>query len=153
MGSSNPTGICPDDGCRCGEAQSEAMANRLRWSLPKQFDEGRHLHETARRFIEPGFEDYVCKLVHTIYGTMQGGHDWYETLSTTFNQLGYITSRADPCVQIKKVNGDYTVTTTYTDDIFGASNSDEEIKGRKDEIGRVWEIKDVGESEYFLGMR
>ena len=31
-------------------------------------------------FIEPGFEDHVCKLVHTIYGTMQGGHDWYETL-------------------------------------------------------------------------
>ena len=25
-------------------------------------------------FIKPGFEDYVCKLVHTIYGTMQGGH-------------------------------------------------------------------------------
>ena len=25
-------------------------------------------------FIKPGFEDYVCKLVHTIYGMMQGGH-------------------------------------------------------------------------------
>src|ERR1700679_2952007 len=30
-------------------------------------------------FIKPGYEDYVCKLVHTIYGTMQGGHDWYKT--------------------------------------------------------------------------
>ena len=49
-------------------------------------------------FVEPGFEDYVCKLVHTIYGTMQGGHDWYETLSATFDQLKYTTSRADPCV-------------------------------------------------------
>lgn len=35
--------------------------------------------------IKPGFKDHVCKLIHTIYGTMQGGHDWYETLSTTFN--------------------------------------------------------------------
>ena len=49
-------------------------------------------------FVEPGFKDYVCKLVHTIYGTMQGGHDWYEILSTTFNQLGYTTSCTDPCV-------------------------------------------------------
>ena len=42
---------------------------------------------------------------------------------------------------------------TYTDDTFGASNSDEEAKRRKDEIGWVWEIKDVGETEYFLGMK
>jgi hypothetical protein len=49
-------------------------------------------------FIEPGYEDYVAKLIHTIYGTMQGGHDWFETLGNTYNDLGYNTSRADPCV-------------------------------------------------------
>ena len=104
-------------------------------------------------FIEPGFEDHACKLVHTIYGTMQGGHDWYETLSTTYDDLGYTTSHADPCVQIKKDDENYTITDTYTDDVFGASNSDGEIKRRKEEIGRIWEIKDVEETEYFLGMR
>ena len=104
-------------------------------------------------FVEPGYEDFVCKLIHTIYGTMQGAHDWYETLGGTFNELGYSTSRADPCVRFKKEGGNYTLTDTYTDDIFGASNSDEEMRRRKDEIGRVWDIKDVGETEYFLGMR
>ena len=24
-------------------------------------------------YIEPGYEDHICKLIHTIYGTMQGG--------------------------------------------------------------------------------
>jgi transposase InsO family protein len=104
-------------------------------------------------FVQPGFENHVCKLIHTIYGTMQGGHDWFETLSTTYNELGYTTSRADPCVRYKKEDGNYTITDTYTDDVFGASNNDEEIERRKGEIGRVWEIKDVGETEYFLGMR
>ena len=104
-------------------------------------------------FVEPGYEDYVCKLIHTIYGTMQGAHDWYETLNKTYEDLGYTTSRADPCVRFKKENENYTITDTYTDDVFGASNSDEEAKRRKDEIGEVWEIKDVGENEYFLGMR
>ena len=104
-------------------------------------------------FVEVGFEDHVAKLIHTIYGTMQGGHDWYETLSTTYDELGYITSRADPCVRIKQENGNYTITNTYTDDTFGASNNIEEEKKRKEEIGNVWEIKDVGETEYFLGMR
>ena len=104
-------------------------------------------------FVEPGMEDHVCKLVHTIYGTMQGGHDWYKTLSKTYDDLGYTTSRADPCVRFKKQDGNYTLTDTYTDDTFGASNNDEEIKKRKAEIGSVWDVKDVGETEYFLGMR
>jgi hypothetical protein len=104
-------------------------------------------------FVEPGYEDYVAKLVHTIYGTMQGGHDWYETLGTTFDELGYTTSRADPCVRLKEGDRKYTITDTYTDDVFRVSNNDEEIKERKDEISSVWDIKDVGETEYFPGMR
>jgi hypothetical protein len=104
-------------------------------------------------FVEPGFKDHVCKLVHTIYGTMQGAHDWYETLKETYDKLGYVTSRADPCVRFKREEGEYTITDTYTDDVFGASTTDNEIKKRKDEMGAQWEIKDVGENEYFLGMR
>ena len=104
-------------------------------------------------FVEVGFEDHVAKLIHTIYGTMQGGHDWYETLSATYDKLGYITSRADPCVRIKEEDGNYTITNTYMDDTFRASNNEEEEMKRKDEIGSVWEIKDVGETEYFLGMQ
>ena len=104
-------------------------------------------------FVEPGFEDHVCKLVHTIYGTMQGAHDWYETLLATYDKLGYTTSRADPCVRYKRAKGEYTITDTYTDDIFGASTSDMEIERRKKEMGAEWEIKDVGETEYFLRMQ
>ena len=103
-------------------------------------------------FVKPGYEDHVCKLIHTIHGTMQGGHDWYKTLSATFNKIGYTTSHADPCVHFKKVDGNYTITDTYTNDIFGASNTHKEGERRKDEIGKEWEIKDVGETEYFLGM-
>src|ERR1700678_2219223 len=88
-------------------------------------------------FVEPGYEDYVAKLVHTIYGTMQGGHDWYQTLSGTYDDLGYTTSRADPCIRFKKEGENYTLTDTYTDNTFGASSSDEEAKRRKDEIGKV----------------
>jgi hypothetical protein len=34
-------------------------------------------------FVESGFKDHVCKLVHMIYRTMQGAHNWYETLRNT----------------------------------------------------------------------
>jgi Reverse transcriptase (RNA-dependent DNA polymerase) len=104
-------------------------------------------------FIEPGFEDHAAKLIHAIYGTMQGGHDWFNTLSTSYDNLGYTASRADPCVRFIKDEGNYTLSDTYTDNAFGASNGDDEIKKKKDEIGAVWEVKDVGELENFLGMR
>jgi hypothetical protein len=104
-------------------------------------------------FIKPGFEEYVCKLVHTIYGTMQGAHDWYETLSGTYDKLGYSTSQADPCVRYMKEGNGYTLMSMYTDYVFGASKTDEEIQRRKEEMGKEWEIKDVGGNEYFLGMR
>jgi hypothetical protein len=84
------------------------------------------------------------QLIHTIYGTMQGAHDWYEMLTNTYNKLGYTTSRADPCVRYKADDDEYTMTDTYTDDVFGASKTDGEIVKRKDEIGKEWEIKDVG---------
>ena len=61
-----------------------------------------------------------------------------------YTDLGYTTSKADPRVWFKKENGNYTITDTYTDNIFGASNDDKEVKQRKDEMGKVWEIKDVG---------
>ena len=61
-------------------------------------------------------------------------------------------SHADPCVWFKKENRNYTITDTYTDDIFGASNDNEEIGRRKGEIGEVWEVKDVEETEFLLGM-
>src|SRR6266508_338599 len=93
-------------------------------------------------FVELGFEDYVCKLIHTIYGTMQGAYDWYETLSAMYDKLGYITSQADPCVKYKHEGNGYTLTDTYTNDVFGASKTDEEIEKRKNEMGKEWEIKD-----------
>ena len=77
-------------------------------------------------FIKPGYEDYVCKLIHMIYGMMQGAHNWYETLSKTYSNLRYTTLRADPCVRFKKDDKNYTITDTYTDNVFGASKDGEE---------------------------
>ena len=78
---------------------------------------------------------------------LQGVHDWYQTLNKMYSDLGYSTSQADPCVHFKKENGNYTITDTYTDDIFGASNNDVEARWRKEELGKIWGIKDVGENK------
>jgi hypothetical protein len=58
-----------------------------------------------------------------------------------------------PAFGTRKTDDGYTLTDTYTDDVFGASKTKKEMKERKDEMAKEWEIKDVGENDYFLGMR
>ena len=62
-------------------------------------------------------------------------------------------SCADPCIHFKKEDGNCTITNTYTDNIFGGLNMDEEGEKKKDEMGKEWVIKDIEKREYFLGMQ
>ncbi|GAW05279.1 Gag-Pol polyprotein [Lentinula edodes] len=102
-------------------------------------------------FFKPGTEHLVRKLKKSIYGTMQGSHDWQETLATGYNADGYKTSRADPCICYKRTGGEYTITSTYGDDVCGGSTT----KGGRDkaiaDLGKRWEANEVN-TEVLLGM-
>lgn len=101
-------------------------------------------------YIVAGEENKVCKLVYMIYGTMQGAHDWFKTLATMYNKLSYYI---DPCIHPKwGKDRSFTITDTYTDNVWGASTLLAKAKDRKVELAEHWEIKDVGENKYFLGM-
>ncbi len=101
-----------------------------------------------------GREGEKCRLKKTIYSTMQGGHDWAETLGGTHDQLGYDTSWADPCIWVRKDdNGEYTLTATYTNDVLGASTSPAEAERRKAEFTAIWAIKDMLSQDCLLGMK
>jgi ATP-binding cassette subfamily B (MDR/TAP) protein 1 len=43
-------------------------------------------------FVKKGTEHLVCKLKKSIYGTMQGSHDWQSTLAKGFTEDGYSSS-------------------------------------------------------------
>ncbi len=57
-------------------------------------------------FIQPRFEDHVCKLIHMI------GMKLLRILTTN------TTSRADPCVRYKKNHDGYTLTDMYMDNFL-----------------------------------
>ena len=100
-----------------------------------------------------GKEDWVCKLKKAIYGTRQGGHEWYEELNRGYDGIGYYTSKADPCIRTKWTeDGNVTITNTYTDDVFSASSNNELAAKAKEEIAQCYEIKDVGEINKLLGI-
>ncbi|KAG6852542.1 hypothetical protein C0991_011043 [Blastosporella zonata] len=51
------------------------------------------------------------------------------------------------------VNGHYTTTNTYGNDILGISSSKEEAERSKKELMEHFKAKDLGELEHLLGMR
>jgi len=106
----------------------------------------------------PGFDkggDKVWLLLKTLYGMMQGAHDWAITLDCTYTYTkhGYYTSKADSQVRSKVVNGELTLTTTWTDDVLGASTTPAGEVKVKEELRSSYEIKDLGEAKYILGMK
>jgi len=84
---------------------------------------------------------------------MQGAHDWAITLNRTYTEHGYYTSKADSQVRSKVVNRELTLTTTWTDDVLGASTTPAGEVKAKEELRSSYEIKDLGEAKYILGMK
>jgi len=103
--------------------------------------------------FEEGGEGYVWKLNKTLYGTMQGAHDWAENLDKTFEGQGYYKSKADPQIQSRVCEDKFTLTSTWTDDILGASSSLEGENTAKEQLSASYKIKDLGEVKLILGMR
>ena len=73
--------------------------------------------------FEEGEDDHVWKLRKTLYGTMQGAHDWAENLDKTFEGHGFYKSRTDPQIRSRIYDDELTVTSTWTDDTLGASST------------------------------
>ena len=84
---------------------------------------------------------------------MDGAYNWAETLNKEMGELGYYRSKADPAVRSRHVNGNITITSTYTDDTMGISSSKEEAEHAKDELGWTYETKDLGDANLVLGIR
>jgi hypothetical protein len=84
---------------------------------------------------------------------MQGAHDWAQTLEHTYKGHGYYTSKADPQVRSKVEGKEFTLTSTWTDDVLGAFLTEAgEIKA-KGELSNSYEIKDLESAKFILGMK
>ena len=84
---------------------------------------------------------------------MQGAHDWAENLDKTFEGHGYYKSRADPQIHSRVYGDEFTLTSTWTDNVLGASLTVEGENLAKSQLGASYKIKDLGEAKLILGMR
>lgn len=94
----------------------------------------------------------VCLLKKSLYGLRQAGRSWYGKLNRTLCDLGAEPTTSDPCVYSMGEGEDLLIILIYVDDILIASKSDKMIKELKENLSRKFELKDIGNVNYCLGI-
>jgi Reverse transcriptase (RNA-dependent DNA polymerase)/Integrase core domain len=106
-------------------------------------------------FAVAGQENKVCRLQKALYGLKQASRQWHRKLDTAVRELGFSQSTGDPSVYVihQQRGGSITVLIVYVDDITLMGDSIEQIVYFKKQLANRFEITDLGEISYYLGLR
>ncbi|CAN1791793.1 Retrovirus-related Pol polyprotein from transposon TNT 1-94, partial [Linum perenne] len=100
-----------------------------------------------------GTKESVCKLHKALYGLKQSPRAWFDRFTGAVKASGYNQSLADHTMFMKHGNeGRLAILIVYVDDIIITGDDIEEIRKLKLKLATEFEIKDLGELRYFLGM-
>ncbi|KAK9769258.1 putative Integrase catalytic domain-containing protein [Seiridium cardinale] len=92
--------------------------------------------------------DNVCKLNKALYGLKQAPRIWYETLASFLKTLGFENLDADVGVFAR---GNCYIA-VYVDDLLIVGPTITEINDIKDALKTKFQMSDLGEVSYYLGM-
>jgi len=103
-------------------------------------------------FVVEGKENLVCKLKQSLYGLKQSPKCWNSTLDTHLKGMGYVQSNNDPCIYTS-TEGELSIIGVYVDDFVITGESSEKIEEIKVALSQKFDVKDLGELHYFLGVQ
>ncbi|KAL6321073.1 hypothetical protein AAG906_012065 [Vitis piasezkii] len=92
-------------------------------------------------------------LIKSLYGLKQSPRAWFDRLTRVVKKHGFIQCQADHTLFMKhSKEGEMTLFIVYVDDIIITGDDEEGIGNLKKLLAREFEIKDLGQLRYFLGM-
>lgn len=94
----------------------------------------------------------VCKLKRSLYGLKQASRQWNHELSKFLQSLGFVQSKNDYSLFVKKNQEEFTAVLVYVDDMLITGNCASEISAAKLALDKKFTIKDLGLAQYFLGI-
>lgn len=103
-------------------------------------------------FETPGKEDWVWRLVKSLYGMKQASRIWNQTFHKTVTTLGFKRLVCEWCVYHRHTSNGTTIFAVHVDDIIVISSSPDEISHFKSQLRQHWEISDLGSVKYTLGI-
>ncbi|KAK1441129.1 hypothetical protein QVD17_06967 [Tagetes erecta] len=115
-----------------------------------------HLNEEVYMKPPEGYyshnETRVCKLKRSLYGLKQASRMWNEKLVGVLIDYGFLQSRCDHSLFVKRSGSIIVMALVYVDDIIITGNSLAEINNVKELLNSQFSIKDLGLLKYFLGI-
>ena len=141
-----------------------AIAARNGWALDNfDFDQAflnSILGEDEIIYLEqpPGYkrkdrEQWVYRLLKSLYGLKQGSKNWYDALHKALLELGFTRSDADHGVFFKRIGKDIIILAIHVDDGMVTGNNVAHIKRFKEEINKKYKITDLGPVYSLLGIK
>lgn len=113
------------------------------------------LSETVYMKQPIGFSDgtnKVCKLSKSLYGLKQASRCWNEKFTHFIKVFKFVQSNADPCVFIRKTNGETIVLAIYVDDGLLAATNESCFRPVIDFLSKHFEVKEL-EAKCYLGLQ
>ena len=139
-----------------------SIAANREWPL-YQFDvKNAFLHgeieEEVYMRAPPGFTDDFgenegCKLRKALYGLKQSPRAWFGRFTAAMKKFGYKQSNSDHTLFLKRRGNQITCLIIYVDDMVITGNDEQEIKILKGRLFLEFEMKDLGNLKYFLGIQ
>jgi len=104
-------------------------------------------------FVTEGQEGKVCRLKRSIYGLKQSSRQWYLRFHEAVTSIGLTMMEEDHCVYVQRTRDGFLILSLYVDDILLVGNNLEMINAIKEWLSSVFEMKDLGEASYILGVK
>ncbi len=97
-------------------------------------------------------KEYVCKLKKALYGLRVSPRRWYERFRDEMHLQNFEVYPFQACIFIWRMDGKIVIVLMYVDDLLIVGNYDSKITEVKEKLSKVFEMKDMGEVEKFLGL-
>ncbi|GJR90468.1 ribonuclease H-like domain-containing protein [Tanacetum coccineum] len=115
------------------------------------------LSETVYMHQPPGFVDvrfpnHVCRLQRSLYGLKQAPRAWFQRFIGYTTRAGFYHSRCDSSLFIYRQGSQVAYLLLYMDDIILTASSTTLLQHLINSLHREFEMTDLGELNYFLGI-
>lgn len=138
-----------------------ALAAQRGWKLHQLDVKSAFLHgeleedvyvDQPKGYKKKGSEQMVYKLHKALYRLKQAPRAWFIRLESYFIKEGFIRSPSEQTLFVKKKGDDILIVSIYVDDILFTSNNDELLEEFKYLMKKEFDMTDLGESKFFLGI-
>uniref|UniRef100_A0A803PU45 Reverse transcriptase Ty1/copia-type domain-containing protein n=1 Tax=Cannabis sativa TaxID=3483 RepID=A0A803PU45_CANSA len=94
----------------------------------------------------------VCKLKKPLYGLKQASRQWFAKFSSVLLEEGFHHSATDHSLFMRHSGDKFIILLIYVDDVILAGNSLVEMEALKAQLNNKFQLKDLGNLKYFLGL-